>query len=44
VSVNCIVADKELLGDKETQEYELQAQRMTLEEQRNHIEILDSVI
>lgn len=36
--------DKELLGDKETQEYELQAQRLTLEEQRNHIEILDSAL
>lgn len=32
------------MGDKETQEYELQAQRLTLEEQRNHIEILDSAL
>ncbi|KAI1309077.1 Angiomotin-like protein 1 [Halotydeus destructor] len=36
--------NKELLREKETQEYELQAQRLTLEEQRKHIEILDSAL
>lgn len=41
---NSFGVDKELLGDKEIQEYELQAQRLTLEEQRNHIEILDSAL
>ena len=37
-------SDKELLSDKERQEIELQAQRLTLEEQRNHIEILDNAL
>lgn len=36
--------DKELLDLKERQEMELQAQRLTLEEQRKHIEILDSAL
>lgn len=34
--------DKELRADKEIQEYELQAQRLTLEEQRKYIEQLDN--
>ncbi|CAG2182713.1 unnamed protein product, partial [Oppiella nova] len=33
--------NKELLNEKERQEIELQAQRLTLQEQRNHIDILD---
>ncbi|XP_054167372.1 angiomotin-like [Oppia nitens] len=36
--------NKELLNDKERQDIELQAQRLTLEEQRNHIDILDSAL
>lgn len=38
------LSDKELRNDKEQQEYELQAQRLTLEEQRMHIEILDNTL
>lgn len=36
------LTDKELRADKEIQEYELQAQRLTLEEQRKYIEQLDN--
>ena len=36
--------DKELRADKETQEFELRAQRLTLTEQRNHIELLDNAL
>ena len=36
--------DKELLNEKERQEVELQAQRLTLQEQRNHIDILDTAL
>jgi len=39
-----LIQNKELAGEKETQEYELKAQRLTLEEQRNHIEILDAAL
>lgn len=35
---------KELLAEKERQEIELQAQRATLQEQRNHIDILDNAL
>lgn len=35
---------KEYNSDKERQEIELQAQRLTLQEQRNHIEILDTAL
>jgi hypothetical protein len=37
-------ADKELLNEKDRQEIELQAQRLTLQEQRNHIDILDNAL
>ena len=33
-----------MISDKERQEIELQAQRLTLQEQRNHIEILDTAL
>lgn len=36
--------DKELSNFKERQEIELEAQRLTLQEQRNHIEILDTAL
>jgi angiomotin like 1 len=36
--------NKELLNEKERQEIELQAQRLTLQEQRNHIDILDNAL
>lgn len=36
--------DKEFTAEKERQEIELQAQRLTLQEQRNHIEILDTAL
>jgi len=39
-----IISDKELLNEKERQEIELQAQRLTLQEQRNHIDILDNAL
>ncbi|CAL1272273.1 unnamed protein product [Larinioides sclopetarius] len=35
---------KELVAEKERQEIELQAQRATLHEQRNHIDILDNAL
>lgn len=35
---------KELIAEKERQEIELQAQRATLQEQRNHIDILDNAL
>lgn len=38
------IIDKELLNEKERQEVELQAQRLTLQEQRNHIDILDTAL
>lgn len=38
------ILDKEYISDKERQEIELQAQRLTLQEQRNHIEILDTAL
>lgn len=37
-------ADKELAASKERQEMELMAQRQTLNEQRTHIDILDSAL
>lgn len=39
-----IVADKELVASKERQEIELAAQRATLQEQRTHIDILDTAL
>lgn len=36
--------NKELMAEKERQEIELQAQRATLQEQRNHIDILDNAL
>ena len=33
-----------MLNEKERQEVELQAQRLTLQEQRNHIDILDTAL
>lgn len=38
------IVAKELLAEKERQEIELQAQRATLQEQRNHIDILDNAL
>ncbi|KAH9398630.1 Angiomotin C terminal [Tyrophagus putrescentiae] len=38
------LTDKEYITDKDRQEIELQAQRLTLQEQRNHIEILDTAL
>lgn len=32
------------MNEKERQEIELQAQRLTLQEQRNHIDILDNAL
>lgn len=37
-------ADKELIAAKDRQEIELAAQRATLEEQRTHIDILDTAL
>lgn len=37
-------ADKELVAAKERQEIELAAQRATLQEQRTHIDILDTAL
>ena len=39
-----IFADKELAAAKERQEIELAAQRATLQEQRTHIDILDTAL
>jgi len=36
--------DKELMATKDRQEIELSAQRVTLEEQRTHIDILDTAL
>jgi hypothetical protein len=36
--------DKELIAAKDRQEIELAAQRATLEEQRTHIDILDTAL
>jgi len=44
LSVNYFVADKELAAAKERQEIELAAQRATLQEQRTHIDILDTAL
>lgn len=38
------ITDKELIAAKERQEIELTAQRQTLNEQRTHIDILDSAL
>lgn len=38
------VSDKELAAVKERQEIELAAQRATLQEQRTHIDILDTAL
>ena len=38
------MTDKELIATKERQEIELAAQRATLIEQRNHIDILDAAL
>ncbi|XP_074599125.1 26S proteasome non-ATPase regulatory subunit 5 [Brevipalpus obovatus] len=39
-----LTQNKEWISEKERQEIELQAQRLTLEEQRNHIEVLDNAL
>ncbi|XP_075591520.1 uncharacterized protein LOC124491629 [Dermatophagoides farinae] len=39
-----LMKNKELINYKERQEIELEAQRLTLQEQRNHIEILDTAL
>ncbi|XP_017480310.1 PREDICTED: angiomotin-like [Rhagoletis zephyria] len=39
-----LAKNKEYITDKDRQEIELQAQRLTLQEQRNHIEILDTAL
>ena len=39
-----LLTDKELIAAKERQEIELTAQRQTLNEQRTHIDILDSAL
>lgn len=36
--------DKELMATKDRQDIELSAQRVTLEEQRTHIDILDTAL
>lgn len=41
---NFFVLDKELAASKERQEIELAAQRATLQEQRTHIDILDTAL
>lgn len=38
------ISDKELAAAKERQEIELAAQRATLQEQRTHIDILDTAL
>lgn len=44
-SFKCLqFADKELIAAKDRQEIELAAQRATLEEQRTHIDILDTAL
>lgn len=43
--VHCVMfLDKELVAAKERQEIELAAQRATLQEQRTHIDILDTAL
>lgn len=42
--VHCRLSDKELAAAKERQEIELAAQRATLQEQRTHIDILDTAL
>lgn len=39
-----LILDKELAAVKERQEIELAAQRATLQEQRTHIDILDTAL
>lgn len=39
-----LAQNKEYISDKERQEIELQAQRLTLQEQRKHIELLDTAL
>lgn len=39
-----LITDKELAAAKERQEIELAAQRATLQEQRTHIDILDTAL
>lgn len=39
-----MIPDKELLAIKERQTLEIEAQNATLEEQRNHIEMLDKAL
>lgn len=41
---NMFFLDKELVAAKERQEIELAAQRATLQEQRTHIDILDTAL
>lgn len=41
---NIMFLDKELVAAKERQEIELAAQRATLQEQRTHIDILDTAL
>lgn len=41
---HCLSPDKELCASKERQDIELAAQRATLQEQRNHIGILDTAL
>jgi hypothetical protein len=43
-SGHSLFADKELVAAKERQEIELAAQRATLQEQRTHIDILDTAL
>jgi len=44
ISTVVIFLDKELTAAKERQEIELAAQRATLQEQRTHIDILDTAL
>jgi len=44
IFVVIIFLDKELTAAKERQEIELAAQRATLQEQRTHIDILDTAL
>lgn len=43
-SICIMLTDKELVAAKERQEIELAAQRATLQEQRTHIDILDTAL
>lgn len=44
LTILSLSADKELVAAKERQEIELAAQRATLQEQRTHIDILDTAL